>query len=344
MHSDQIALQIDNLCYSHRSDWIFKKTEILSDISLTVKAGESFGFLGHNGAGKTTGIKCILDLLRPYSGKISIFGLDSRLVNARKNLAYVPEQPYFYDHLTVKEMLGMYATLAGVSSSNIKKEIKRVLELVKFEKSPNLTMQSLSKGLVQRIAIAQSLLGQPKLLILDEPFSGLDPVGRREIVELLLEQKKQGVTIFISSHVLSDVQFLCDRVSILIKGKLERVIELNSLRDLAKGTFEIGFRIDSIDEFDFESSRIFQDLAALTAKINGKDVKQELSGNSSLDFPLPETRVMKQAGIYTLKFSEREKAEKALTKILDQKLRLEFYNTDHLTLEQLFIELVNNRK
>ncbi|MCL4152148.1 UNVERIFIED_CONTAM: hypothetical protein GTU68_060448, partial [Idotea baltica] len=168
---------------------------MLKNITLSVENGESFGFLGANGAGKTTSIKCILNLLKPQSGSIKIFGEDSRNSKARNLVGYVPEAPYFYDHIKVNELLKLYGTLAGIKSKDIKAKINIALERTKIAYKKNAKMTSLSKGQTQRVAIAQAIIAEPKLLILDEPFSGLDPVGRKEISDLLFSLKNDGTTI-----------------------------------------------------------------------------------------------------------------------------------------------------
>lgn len=233
------AIDIDQLQYSIRDHWTYRLKELLSPFSLTVNAGEAFGFLGHNGAGKTTTIKCVLGFLSATKGKISIFGLDSLDPNSRASVGYLSEQPYFYDYLTVRETLCFFAALSGVSNSETKQRVELVAEKVGISARLDQRMRSLSKGLTQRVGLAQALIHSPKLLILDEPFSGLDPIGRREFRDIFLELKRGGTTLFMSSHVLPDVEFLCDRVSILSHGKLRGVFDLNNLPSSATASFEL---------------------------------------------------------------------------------------------------------
>lgn len=226
-------LEIKNLSYVYRGDWLLSKVRALKDVSLDVLSGEAFGFLGQNGAGKTTAIKCILNLIRPSSGEIKIFGESSKNTAARRSIGYLPEQPYFYDHLSVEETVSFYARLSGVAPNDLAQAVAEVLDLVQIGSRRAHRMRSLSKGLTQRVALAQALVAKPNLLILDEPFSGLDPLGRRQFRELLLALKAQGCTLFMSSHILSDVEQICDRASVLVQGELKGVV---SMKELAAGS------------------------------------------------------------------------------------------------------------
>lgn len=230
------ALDIENISYSYRTDWLLQKKEVLHNVTLSVSEGETFGFIGHNGAGKTTTIKCILNLIKPALGTIKIFGTDSKDKSSRKNVGFLPEQPYFYDNLTVKELLQSLAALSGVK--NKANATTEALELVKlpidYLKSP---LRSLSKGLLQRVAMAGAIIHQPKLLILDEPFSGLDPIGRNDFATLLHGFKEKGTTIFLSSHILNDIENLTDRVAILKKGSLLGIYSSAEIKD--NGEYEL---------------------------------------------------------------------------------------------------------
>jgi ABC-2 type transport system ATP-binding protein len=223
------AISIQNLSFGYRHFWTLKKKICLHPFSLDINENEVFGFLGHNGAGKTTTIKCLLGLVTPFTGCTQVFGVDSRIPKARATIGYVPEHPYFYHHLTALETMQLYATLAGVSSNESAEAIKNALAEVHFDAPTNRPLRMLSKGQMQRVAMAQALVANPKVLILDEPFSGLDPEGRKQFVDLLYHRKQQGCTIFLCSHILSDVQALCDRVSIMKQGKLKGVFDINNL-------------------------------------------------------------------------------------------------------------------
>ena len=227
--SKNIALKIDNYSYDYPSDWLGKPRKAVSNLSLEVVEGECFGFLGHSGAGKTTTIKSILGLTHPTNGTIEIFGKDHRAPNARSEIGYLPEHPYFYDHLNARELVYMFALLAGVPKNSADEATTNALSLTKMLGRENSKLRSLSKGLTQRVAMSQAIVHKPKLLILDEPFSGLDPIGRKEFKDLLLNLKNDGATIFVSSHILEDIESLCDRASIMSHGELKSVVRLDNL-------------------------------------------------------------------------------------------------------------------
>lgn len=232
-------LLISEVSYVSKGDWKINSRTLLNKISLDVKEGESFGFLGHNGAGKTTTIKLILNLIRPTSGSIKIFGKDSRRNDAREQIGFIAEQPYFYDHLTVKETLSLYAALAGLKGEDRNKKIKKSLERVGLIDRIHSPIRTLSKGLTQRIALAQAIVAEPRLLILDEPFSGLDPIGRAEFRDIFTDLRSKGVTLFLSSHILHDVELLCDRISIMKKGEVKGVFDIRSIAEDSPPEYEI---------------------------------------------------------------------------------------------------------
>jgi len=233
-------LTLDSVSYRYRSQWLYRPTTALHPLTLDIYEGESFGFLGHNGAGKTTTIKAILGLIGATTGSITIAGMAHTNPRCRERVGYLPEQPYFYDYLTVTEVMELYATLAGVSRLERKAAINEALEKVGIDHKAKAKMRSLSKGLTQRVALAQAIVHKPTLLILDEPFSGLDPIGRKEFRNILLELRQTGTTIFMSSHILQDVEFLCDRASILVKGRLKGVYELKELEEMSHdGAYEL---------------------------------------------------------------------------------------------------------
>ncbi|HQH28093.1 MAG TPA: ABC transporter ATP-binding protein, partial [Oligoflexia bacterium] len=210
--------------------------------------GESFGFLGHNGAGKTTTIKCITGLIHPTSGRILLDGEDLRKPQQRFRLGFLPEQPYFYDHLTVEETMRFFAALLGLPRSITPARISECLHLFGIADRAQSNVRTLSKGLQQRLGLAQSILNRPQLLLLDEPFSGLDPIGRREVREALLALKNEGTTIFMSSHILSDVQDLCDRVAVMARGELRSVFSLADIPRLFGEAFELRVTLSTAAE------------------------------------------------------------------------------------------------
>ena len=250
-------ISFKNLTYRYDKH-IFKKTAYgVKDLNLEIKSGEAFGFLGANGAGKTTSIKCLMGLQRPTKGGVFINGVNSRIPASRLRVGFLPEYPYFYQHLTVLELLKFYGSLVGT------KIVEPVLERLGIGDRKDQRLKNLSKGLVQRVALAQALLGDPELLVLDEPFSGLDPIGRREFRDIFLELNKKGVTLFMSSHILTDVESICTRASILVKGELKTVVDLRNRKSVKsvevtlRGEYQGGemlpsgcvrFRLPSIDE------------------------------------------------------------------------------------------------
>ncbi|MDN5940309.1 MAG: ABC transporter ATP-binding protein [Nitrospira sp.] len=215
------AIVIERLTKTFTPVWPWlKATTVLSDVSLSVKQGEIFGFLGHNGAGKTTTMKMLLGLLRATSGKVELLGAPAGKVAVHARIGYLPEAPYFYDYLTADEFLTFYGRLAKLSSSTIRSRVPELLKRVGLQEARHRQLRKFSKGMLQRIGLAQAMVHDPELIILDEPMSGLDPMGRKEVRDLILSLRDQGKTVFFSTHILSDVEMICDRVGILAKGKM----------------------------------------------------------------------------------------------------------------------------
>jgi ABC-2 type transport system ATP-binding protein len=238
-------LALEHLSKAFRSHWTYRTIRAVEDVSLEVFPAETFGFLGHNGAGKTTTIKSIVGLLHPTSGRILFEGEPIGKTDYRKELGYLPEQPYFYDHLSVLETLDFFASLHGIKSRERRERIDQTLELVHLEDRRKSSVRALSKGLQQRLGLAQAIINRPRLLLLDEPFSGLDPIGRIEVRELLLQLKQEGTTIFLSSHILSDINDICDRVAIMAHGTLRNIFKLEDTPRLYGQAFELIYLTDS---------------------------------------------------------------------------------------------------
>jgi ABC-2 type transport system ATP-binding protein len=218
-------LELRDLTKVVRSHWTMRRTCILDGLDLRLAEGELFGLVGHNGAGKTTTFKLLLGFLRPSRGSVRFLGrpLDTA---ARGAIGFLPEQPYFYDYLTVEETLGFYANLHGLRGAAARTRVEELVALVHLEPKRRARLRTLSKGTLQRVGLAQALLNRPRLLVLDEPMSGLDPAGRHHVRELIRGLSRDGTTIVFSSHVLSDAETLCSRVGILARGRLRDVIEL----------------------------------------------------------------------------------------------------------------------
>jgi ABC-2 type transport system ATP-binding protein len=212
-------LRLVGLTKEFRLGWGRQRVTVVDHLDLEVHQGEIFGFLGHNGAGKTTAIKLVLGLLAPTAGTAWILDRPITDVAVKQAVGFLPESPYFYEYLTAEEFLTFYGQLFGLSGQRLAKKVDaRHLPLRKF-----------SKGMLQRVGLAQALINDPQLVILDEPMSGLDPIGRREVRDIILQLKEKGKTIFFSTHILPDVEMICDRVGILVRGRLRSVGAIHEL-------------------------------------------------------------------------------------------------------------------
>jgi ABC-2 type transport system ATP-binding protein len=223
------ALKITNLHKSFKTGFFFRQKKILKGISLTVDKGEIFGYLGPNGAGKTTTIKCIMGLIFPETGEIQILGQPYLSLKAKEAIGFLPENPYFYDYLTATEFLRFYSQLFQLRKEEREKRIVDLIKLVGLEKSANLQLRKFSKGMLQRIGLAQALLNEPTLVFLDEPLGGLDPIGRKEIRDIIVRLREEGKTVFLSSHILQDIEMICDRVAIIVSGEIVNAGRLSDL-------------------------------------------------------------------------------------------------------------------
>src|SRR5215210_300367 len=200
--------------------WRRRPYRALHGLTLSVEQGEVFGFLGPNGAGKTTTLKLLLQLIFPTAGRAEILGMPAGDVDVKRRIGYLPESPYFYDYLTAEELLTYFAALTGYDRNERTRRVASLLDEVGIAGERRLQLRKFSKGMLQRVGIAQALLNDPDLVILDEPMSGLDPLGRRDVRALILRLRDRGCTVFFSSHVLSDAEALCSRVAILANGRL----------------------------------------------------------------------------------------------------------------------------
>lgn len=197
-----------------------KRQIVLEDLSLEINKGEVFGFIGPNGAGKSTSINIALDFLRPDSGRVRIKGEPAIDSKSRRHIGYMPEQPHFYEQLTPRELLEFGGLTAGMTRDKLNGQTEVILDKLELLPFIDRPVRTFSKGMKQRIGLAQAMIHDPDILILDEPMSGLDPLGRRLVARLILESKKAGKTIFFSTHILNDVEMLCDRIGVLHKGKM----------------------------------------------------------------------------------------------------------------------------
>jgi ABC-2 type transport system ATP-binding protein len=211
--------------------WKKRPVRAVDGLNLTVERGEVFGFLGPNGAGKTTTLKILMGLLRPTSGSASILGRPLNSVHMRSRIGYLPENPYFYDYLTAPELLTYVGRLFGMRQPDLGRRVETLLEQVGLTATRKTQLRRFSKGMLQRVGIAQAIINDPEVVFLDEPMSGLDPLGRREVRDVISSLKANGVTVFFSSHILPDVESLCDRVAILNRGRLQQA---GALQDILK--------------------------------------------------------------------------------------------------------------
>ncbi len=236
-------IEIENLTKDYETGfWRKKKVRALDGLTLSVQPGQIFGFLGGNGAGKTTTIKILMGLLFPTEGSAKILGKIIAETTMHNDIGYCPENPYFYDYLTPRELLDYFGRLFGQS---VEKRATKTSDLLKRvgldERDWNKQLRKFSKGMLQRVGLAQSLINDPKIVFMDEPMSGLDPIGRREVRELIAELRDNGATVFMSTHILSDVEALCDEVAILRRGRLAAKGKLNDLltESIGQTQFEV---------------------------------------------------------------------------------------------------------
>jgi ABC-2 type transport system ATP-binding protein len=219
--------------------WRKRPKRALHPLQLTVEDGEIFGFLGPNGAGKTTTLKLLMGLVFPTAGSARILGREWTDPSVKAQIGFLPEQPYFYDYLTAHELLEYYGQLSGVPAKQRKQRVEQVLDKVGLRDVQGVQLRKFSKGMLQRVGIGQAILHDPKLVFFDEPMSGLDPMGRREVRDLMEQLKHEGKTVFFSTHILSDAEALCDRVAIIHKGELRGVGAIEDLTSTVQGKVEV---------------------------------------------------------------------------------------------------------
>lgn len=215
------AIRIEELRKAFKSGWPGRPAvTALDGLSLDVARGEIFGFLGPNGAGKTTTLKILMGLMRPDGGRVAILGASAGEVEVRKRIGFLPESPYFYDYLTAREFLTFYGELAGLLGTTLSKRVGYLLDAVGLAHAEHRQLRKFSKGMLQRVGLAQAIIHDPELVVLDEPMSGLDPLGRKQVRDVILQLREQGKTVFFSSHIIPDVEMICDRVGVVMKGRL----------------------------------------------------------------------------------------------------------------------------
>jgi len=266
------AIQITALSKDYVTGfWRSRTRRVLDDLSLSIEEGEVFGFLGHNGAGKTTTLKLLTGMIFPTQGSAMVSGHVAGTPEAFKQTGYLPENPYFYDYLTPDELLDYFGRFFEMSSDQRRARIETVLEEVHLTEFRGTALRKFSKGMLQRIGIAQAVLHDPQIVLLDEPMSGLDPVGRRDVRNLMQQMRNQGKTVFFSTHILSDAESLCDRVAILGKGKLMGVGKIADLLRRESGYEAV------LECSDSEVLQKLERIAKTTAVISGGHARLEIS-------------------------------------------------------------------
>jgi ABC-2 type transport system ATP-binding protein len=243
------VVEINNLTKDYEIGFLRKrKVRALDGLTLSVEGGQIFGFLGANGAGKTTTLKLLMRLIFPTAGSASILGQDFQNVSVHQRIGYLPENPYFYDYLTAREFLDYCAQLFGLDAALRRKRAADLLARVRLdEKRWDTQLRKFSKGMLQRVGLAQSIINDPEIVFLDEPMSGLDPIGRREVRDLIASLRQEGKTVFMCSHILSDIEVLCDRVAILRGGKLAQQGRLDDLRQQSSGDHQVEIVVSGVD-------------------------------------------------------------------------------------------------
>ncbi len=279
------VVQIENIRKVFRVGFWGRRVTAVDQLSLDVQRGEVFGFLGPNGAGKTTTIKMLMGLIYPTSGQARIFGHAVGDPAAKAKLGFLPESPYFYDYLTSREFLNFYGHLFGLWGGSLDKRVDELLELVGMSHAKDLQLRKFSKGMLQRVGIAQALINDPELVVLDEPMSGLDPIGRKEVRDLIFRLKESGKTVMFSSHILHDAELLCDRVAMIMKGRLVACGQVSEL--IQQGTtHEVEMVVDRLSPEGLEHLRVL----ATKVMVSGERVIAVLSSQRQVDEALEVSR------------------------------------------------------
>jgi ABC-2 type transport system ATP-binding protein len=301
----EAVLQVERLGKVFRKPFSGKRVVAVDAVDFTVKRGQIFGFLGPNGAGKTTTIKMLTGLIFPTSGRASVFGQAIPSPDAMQSVGFLPENPYVYPFLTPREFVSMCGRLSGMSGVKLATRVENVIERVGMGHAIDRAVRALSKGMLQRVGLAAALVHEPELLILDEPMSGLDPVGRKDVRDIIVEEKKRGRTVFFSTHILNDVETLCDQVCILRRGKVVVSGGLGELLDAEARGSEITLSPASPE---LKDALIALGLAP-----------RELAGSLIVDVP------------------SDEKSREVLLKALDLKATVESLTPKRETLESIFV-------
>lgn len=286
----EYAVEIKNLTKDYETGfWKKKRVRALDDLTLNVRPGQIFGFLGGNGAGKTTTIKTLMRLQFPAAGSATILGHDISDVQMHRRIGYCPENPYFYDYLTARELMEYFGELFGYDPPTRKKKCEDLLSAVGLqEKDWKRQLRKFSKGMLQRVGLAQSLINDPEVVFMDEPMSGLDPVGRREVRELIAGLRDKGTTVFMSTHILSDIEALCDEVAILRHGRLAANGNLQELLSRNEESRALEISVQGVEAEVIRERVEFIAGASLQPKPNGAVI--EVIDEADIDAVLKITR------------------------------------------------------
>ena len=304
------AIETDNLTKDFLVGfWRRRPYRAVDGLTLTVEPGEVFGFLGPNGAGKSTTLKLLMQLIYPTAGSAYILGKPAGDVAVRKRIGFLAENPYYYDYLTAEEVLAYFARLHGLTGAAVKDRVGRVLDQVGIGAERRLRLRQISKGMLQRVGLAQAIVNEPDVVFLDEPMSGLDPLGRRDVRELILELRAKGCTVFFSSHILSDAESLCSRVAILAQGRLVATGRVSEMVAFAPKGWELV-------------------LAGVS-----DTVQAQLA---------PRVQAMRalSAGRYTIHVGADQQPDQLMTEIKSLGARIESFNPLRDTLEDYFVQQV----
>ena len=308
-----LAIEIKGLTKDYKVGfWRSRTKRALHSLDLDVGTGEVFGLLGHNGAGKTTTLKLLFRLVFPTSGTARILGKELDDVAVHQRIGYLPENPYFYDHLTPQELLSYSGRLFGLAKDDLRRRVDALIDRVGLAESRNVAIRKFSKGMVQRVGIAQALINDPDVVFLDEPMSGLDPLGRREVRDLVLQLREEKKTVFFSTHILSDAETLCDRVAILNRGQLQGCGELRQILSLGASTTEL--------ILETPPEGILEELRPLVASM------------------------IRTGDRVRLQIREEENIEKALAVALRGKVKVVSLNPVKMSLEDYFLSKVSSGK
>ncbi len=276
----EAIIEVKDLSVTYRTGLRRRRVDAVRGATFDVRKGEVFGFLGPNGAGKTTTIRVLMGLISASGGVCQIFGQSIRNRQARSRLGFLPEAPYFYDYLSVRELVDLTGRLFGLDRAHRKRRADELIELVGLAHARDMPMKKYSKGMLQRAGIAQALVNDPELVVFDEPMSGLDPVGRKEVRDIILGLRDEGKTVFFSTHILPDVEMLCDRIAFIVKGKIQDIGALSDIVGTRVFGVEVTLRVDG--ELEADALAVLEQ-RALSLRRMDKEVFVSMAPDADVD-------------------------------------------------------------